>query len=238
MSKAWCKHTPDSPCPYCQDKHDEREWITTFAADPHGRWLERKRAVELRTMLEEANATIALANKELRQQYARVDELKAQLAKEAGEKSQVEHPGDNESPQWRVKKAVAGAAASFGVDELIELRAKLAYAEEDRDLLLLRLTEMRGRLGQYEAQYAHDHNLYRATRMGQLEAKLAEADEERATAVNAHNIAIDCLTSVQRELEALRAVEQAARAVGCGHDEVSPISIALIALDALRKEMG
>lgn len=33
MSKAWCKHTPDNPCRYCQYKHDEhpfqryREWV-------------------------------------------------------------------------------------------------------------------------------------------------------------------------------------------------------------------
>lgn len=61
QAKAWCKHTPATPCAYCQDKHDEHEWITTFAQDPHGRWLERKRALDLRAKLADVREALALA---------------------------------------------------------------------------------------------------------------------------------------------------------------------------------
>lgn len=41
--KAWCKHSPENPCNYCQDKHDEHQWCVNFASNVHEYWLERKR---------------------------------------------------------------------------------------------------------------------------------------------------------------------------------------------------
>jgi chromosome segregation ATPase len=83
----------------------------------------------------------------------------------------------------------------------------------------------------------------------ELRGKLAGAEKDLQRLTNDRNSLLDDLETVEhnyeglrdtqsmfvRELEALRAVERAARAVGCGYDEVSPISVALIALDALRK---
>lgn len=49
--KAWCKHTPESPCARCQDKHDEHEWIVSL--DPFAAWAERRRHLaELRQLRE------------------------------------------------------------------------------------------------------------------------------------------------------------------------------------------
>ncbi len=55
--------------------------------------------------------------------------------------------------------------------EIDGLRTSLAKVESDKDEVLFTLAEMKGRLGQYEAQYAHDHNLWMASRYGKLEAE-------------------------------------------------------------------
>lgn len=52
------------------------------------------------------------------------------------------------------------------------MEERLAWQINECFKLSEELTSMRQRLGQYEAQYAHDHNLWRASRIGHLEAEI------------------------------------------------------------------
>lgn len=64
LSQAWCKHTPDNPCAYCQDKHDEREWVVNFAMKFPDYWIERKRHLaelsRLRSLVSEQGEELGL----------------------------------------------------------------------------------------------------------------------------------------------------------------------------------
>lgn len=81
-------------------------------------------------------------------------------------------------------RKLAEIQAGFLVGDVVEISNALRQAadrieelEKEKDDVLYQHAQMRGRLGQYEAQFAHDHNLYKATRIGELEARLKAATD-------------------------------------------------------------
>lgn len=57
-------------------------------------------------------------------------------------------------------------------EDVGRLLAEVERLQSNNDDLLFELVQMKQRLGQYEAQYAHDHNIWKATRIGQLKTDL------------------------------------------------------------------
>lgn len=92
-----------------------------------------------------------------------------------------------ETEKWFDRYVKTIAERDTALRDCASLSARVKELEDAKDHALFQVVELRGRLGQYEAQFAHDHNVWKATKMGQIEARCARYE----AALRAAEIYID-----------------------------------------------
>lgn len=111
MTKAWCKHTPETPCAYCQDKHDEHQWAMNISTRLHDYWLERKQHL---AKIESQQAAVIKAAGMILTQDCTIASLRAQTMDQALLIGRMHnaltkiYTYRSDDPDWNMVMAIAG----------------------------------------------------------------------------------------------------------------------------------